>query len=237
MAGIINWAEAVSDPRFWAAHYSYRCDPQVFGVGEEECVDYLCILCGCEGQPELLGVEIEDEEDAIEGSFLEIHCPNMYVLGIGLAVDGTYFTLDHPEREMPLLIGSIQGEGMLPTLRWDELRQIDAWLRQSWQDDFSSAALLPLLYPLVALNGDEMEQGTLSDVRAALSTAWTELRIAPQANVKRWVDAILTGEARAVEWNYDAKRGWVAATPGAFPRHDEPLFLHFLADAEESASR
>lgn len=237
MTGITDWAEAVADLRFWAAHYSYRWEPEVFGVSEEDCTDYLCILCGCEGHPDLLGVEAENEESVIEGSFLEIHCPKGYVLGIGFAVDGTYFTLNHPEREMPLLIGSIQGEGVLPTLRWEELRQIDGWLRHNWQDDVPSAALLPLLYPLVALDDIDFQRGGLSDVHAALATAWMALGVAPQATVTRWVEAILAREKPVAEWSYDARRGWVAATPSAFPRHEAPMFLQFIADAEQGASR
>jgi hypothetical protein len=105
MAGIMNWAEAPRDRRFWATH---RADPDLFGLTWSEVDAYACTLCGCDGHPAWLGDEkvADAMGEELAGSRLDIPYPDGSALVLGFTTIGTFCSLQPPDGDQLVLIGS-----------------------------------------------------------------------------------------------------------------------------------
>jgi hypothetical protein len=233
MAGIMNWAGALHDRRFWATHYA---DPDLFGLTWREVDAYVCTLCGCEGHPEWLGNEEVAEEmgDELAGSRLDIPCPDGSTLVLGFTTVGTFFSLQPRDSEQVVLIGSQEGHDIAPTWRWEELLQLEAWLRRAWRAPFPASAVLPLLLPHASLSAPCTQTEALAVVRPRLTAAWRELGAVSEAAVAHVVDTSILHDLPVVVWHGDAAGGWVADAP-AFQRQRSPAFQRFLEAAARGA--
>jgi hypothetical protein len=226
MAGVMNWPEALHDRRFWATHYA---NPDLFGLMWREVDAYTCTLCGCEGHPQWLGDEEVAEElgEELAGSRLDIPCPDGSTLVLSITTVGTFFSLQPPDSDQLVLIGSQDGHDIAPTWHWEELLQLEAWLRREWRAPFPASALLPLLLPQASLSAPCTPAEALALVRPRLTAAWRELGAVSEGEIAHVVDTTILRDLPIVQWRGASAGGWVADTP-AFQRHQSPAFQHLL---------
>lgn len=168
----------------------------------------------------------------VEGSRLDIRCPEGSVLVVYYGVDGSYLTLEPADtRHPPIPLGTIQGEGALPALRWEELTQLDTWLRLDWHAVFPPEALVPLLTPFASAPAGGTPDEQIARVRPILLPAWRALNVLPQERLTHVVDALALHHLGQNQWWYHPTRGWMNDSLNKFPRQDFPIFQQFLDTA------
>ena len=185
MSAITDWAEATTDPRFWACYYSVRegVYRDVLGLTDEEANTYYLTLMGCADNPALL--DRDDAYKLVEGSMIRIPFPRDFAWAISMGPEGDLHLLEHPSAyPNGRLIAEVSGHERLPGLRWDEAKRIEYCLRRHWTADYPVDAVLPLLTPVIGLS----EEDSWEEVRGALVSAWRSLDAIPSSRLGSWIE-------------------------------------------------
>lgn len=229
MSAITDWAEAATDPRFWACYYSVREEVyrDVLGLTDEEANTYYARLMGCADNPALL--DRDDAYELVEGSVIRIPFPQDFAWTISIGPEGDLHLLDHPSAyPNGRLIAEVSGHERLPGLRWHEAMRIEYCLRRHWTADYPVDAVLPLLTPVAGLS----EEDSWDDIHGALLSAWRNLGIIPSSRLESWIEQVghwtLRKDSR-VSWVNLPDRGWACSDSTSLRSHGSSDFEAFFA--------
>lgn len=223
MPRIIDWHEALVNPCFWVNRY-YEVDPSVstdlFGVSSKECQDYyLKQLLGCKDDSK----QADEDLDRMEGSILTIPFPEDYTWTIHFTYTAISHTIYHPQMyPAGARIAVESGHGSLPGLRWSELKQMVACLRQWGKGNFDARTIFPLLYPVVWL----VTFAELDDVRQTLHAAWDVLHVLDASQLNRWIDEMIVIYDKGKVLFHDPTQGWHEAIEATRPSAEESLWIY-----------
>jgi len=230
MSAITNWAEATTDPRFWACYYGIRekvCR-DVLGLTVEEANTYYARLMGCADNPALL--DRDDAYELVEGSMIRIPFPQDFAWAISMGPEGDLHLLEHLSAyPSGRLIAEVSGHERLPGLRWDEAKRIEYCLRHHWTADYPVDAVLPLLTPVIGLS----EEDSWEEVRGALVSTWRSLNAIPSSRLDSWIEQEVERwelrKASRVSWVNLPDRGWACSNSTSLRYHSSADFEAFFA--------
>lgn len=229
MSAITNWAEATTDPRFWACYYGIREEVcrDVLGLTIKEANTYYARLMGCADNPALL--DRDDAYELVEGSMIRIPFPQGFAWAISMGPEGDLHLLEHLSAyPNGRIIAEVSGHERWPGLRWDEAKRIEHCLRRHWMADYPVDAVLPLLTPVIGPS----EEDSWEDARGALMSTWRSLGAIPSPRLDAWIEQVERWQLRmhsSVSWVNLPDHGW-ACSDSTSPRfHGSSNFEAFFA--------
>jgi hypothetical protein len=236
MPGITSWAEALSDPRFWACYFGLTEDVSIpiFGLFERDIRAFLYELMGCADHPELL--DSDEAYELVDGSVIRLSFPEDFNWTISMGPEGDLHVIDHPTvYPSGQLIAEVSGNEQLPGLRWPEALQIARCLREHWVADFPVDIVLPLLTRVIGLSPDDV----LGEVHDTLTVAWRTLGVTLPGQLERWIQYIEHGLLQRdalASWEWRPETGWTNPMPFSPRNRGSLLFAPFFTMLDRYAS-
>ena len=228
MPGVINWAEALADPRFWACYYGLTEDVYipVLGLSEREITAFFYTLMGCSNHPELL--DRDDADELVDGSVIRLPFPGDFNWTISMGPEGDLHVIVHPTvYPSGQVIAEVSGHEHWPGLRWIEALQIARCLREHWTADFPVDAVLPLLTPVIGLRSQDAFD-EVHDTLAAARRAWSAI---PAERLESWLQHIARWPLQGddpVSWEWRPETGWINPVPNSSRHHSSLVFEPFF---------